>query len=153
MKKVLFLFVLLVSVMGLSSCSDDETVLDVNQLEGTWGLVSLTGYYYEDGEKISYNENYNPFEPTNDCEKITIEKIGDNKYQVTHYEYTNGNWRRYYSENIFLEGDKLVPENMEGVDVSTVRIVEASSDKLVVEGQGEDEDGAFYDKYSYQRME
>lgn len=35
MKKVLFLFALLVSVMGLSSCSDDETVLDVNQLEGT----------------------------------------------------------------------------------------------------------------------
>lgn len=34
MKKVLFLFALLVSIMG-ASCSDDETVLDVNQLEGT----------------------------------------------------------------------------------------------------------------------
>ncbi len=91
MRKILFLITLLVIiVLGLSSCSKDEAVIDVNQLEGVWGLVSESGYYYDEGEKISYNENYNPFEPTSDCEKIIIQKIGDNRYKMTAYEYYSG---------------------------------------------------------------
>lgn len=75
MRKILFLITLLVIiVLGLSSCSKDDVSIDVNQLEGVWGLVSLNGYYYDEGEKISYNENYSPAEPTNDCEKIMIQK-------------------------------------------------------------------------------
>lgn len=52
MRKILFLITLLVIiVLGLSSCSKDEAVIDVNQLEGVWGLVSESGYYYDEGEK------------------------------------------------------------------------------------------------------
>lgn len=152
MRKVLFLITLLISTLGLSSCSKDDVSIDVNQLEGVWGLVSLNGYYYDEGEKISYNENYNPAEPTNDCEKIMIQKIDDNRYKMTTYEYYSGNWHQTDIENFSLDGNNIIPENMEGVDVSVARILEASSDKLVIESSGRDEDGDFYDKYSYQRM-
>ena len=153
MKKILFLITLLVIiVLGLSSCSKDEAVIDVNQLEGVWGLVSESGYYYDEGEKISYNENYNPFEPTSDCEKIIIQKIGDNRYKMTAYEYYSGNWHQTDIENFSLDGNDIIPEDMHGVDVSVVRIVEASSDQFVIECLGQDEDGDFYDKYIYQRM-
>lgn len=152
MRKVLFLITLLISTLGLSSCSKDDVSIDVNQLEGVWGLVSLNGYYYDEGEKISYNENYDPAEPTNDCEKIMIQKIDDNRYKMTTYEYYSGNWHQTDIENFSLDGNNIIPENMEGVDVSVARILEASSDKLVIESSGRDEDGDFYDKYSYQRM-
>lgn len=152
MRKVLFLITLLISTLGLSSCSKDDVSIDVNQLEGVWGLVSLNGYYYDEGEKISYDENYNPDEPTNDCEKIMIQKIDDNRYKMTTYEYYSGNWHQTDIENFSLDGNNIIPENMEGVDVSVARILEASSDKLVIESSGRDEDGDFYDKYSYQRM-
>jgi len=153
MRKILFLITLLVIiVLGLSSCSKDDVSIDVNQLEGVWGLVSLNGYYYDEGEKISYNENYSPAEPTNDCEKIMIQKIDDNRYKMTTYEYYSGNWHQTDIENFSLDGNNIIPENMEGVDVSVARILEASSDKLVIESSGRDEDGDFYDKYSYQRM-
>lgn len=152
MRKVLFLITLLISTLGLSSCSKDDVSIDVNQLEGVWGLVSLNGYYYDEGGKISYNENYNPAEPTNDCEKIMIQKIDDNRYKMTTYEYYSGNWHQTDIENFSLDGNNIIPENMERVDVSVARILEASSDKLVIESSGRDEDGDFYDKYSYQRM-
>lgn len=39
MRKILFLVTLLVIIiLGLSSCSKDEAVIDVNQLEGVWGV-------------------------------------------------------------------------------------------------------------------
>ena len=76
-------------------------------------MTAVNGYYYYEGEKISYNENFNPFEPTDDCEKITIEKTDGNKYTVTHYEYYSGTWRRYDSENFYLEGNNMIPESME----------------------------------------
>lgn len=82
MKKFLFLATLLVSVFCFSSCSKDDEEFDVNQLEGVWGMTAVNGYYYDEGERISYNENFNPFEPADDCEKITIEKIDDNSNSI-----------------------------------------------------------------------
>lgn len=50
MRKILFLVTLLVIIiLGLSSCSKDEAVIDINQLEGVWGLVSENEYYYDEG--------------------------------------------------------------------------------------------------------
>lgn len=152
MKKILFSATLLISIFCFSSCSKDDEAIEVNQLEEVWGMTAVNGYYYYEGEKIPYNENFNPFEPTDDCEKITIEKIEGNKYTVTHYEYYSGTWRRYDSENFYLEGNNMIPESMEGVDVSTAKILEASSDRLVIETTGADEYGSFYDKYTYTRM-
>ena len=51
-----------------------------------------------------------------------------------------------------MDGNDIIPEDMHGVDVSVVRIVEVSSDQFVIECLGQDEDGDFYDKYIYQRM-
>lgn len=41
---------------------------------------------------------------------------------------------------------------MQVIDVSVVRIVEVSSDQFVIETSGQDENGEFYEKYTYQRM-
>ena len=35
------------------------------------------GYYYYEGEKISYNENFNPFEPTDEAERLGYEIVGE----------------------------------------------------------------------------
>ena len=54
MKKILFLATLLISVFCFSSCSKDDEAIEVNQLEGVWGMTAVNGYYYYEGEKISY---------------------------------------------------------------------------------------------------
>lgn len=64
----------------------------------------------------------------------------------------SGNWHQTDIENFSLDGNNIIPEDMHGVDVSVVRIVEVSSDQFVIECLGQDEDGDFYDKYIYQRM-
>ena len=52
-----------------SSCSKDDEAIEVNQLEGVWGMTAVNGYYYYEGEKFTYNENIQSFEPTDDCRK------------------------------------------------------------------------------------
>lgn len=43
---------LVIIILGLSSCSKDEAVIDINQLEGVWGLVSENEYYYDEGGNL-----------------------------------------------------------------------------------------------------
>lgn len=86
------------------------------------------------------------------AKKILIQKIGGNKYKMTTYEYYSGNWHQTDIENFSLDGNNIIPEDMQGIDISVARIVEASSDQFVIETSGQDEDGDFYDKYTYQRM-
>lgn len=152
MKKVLLLATLLLSVFCFSSCSKDDEDFDINQLEGVWGMTNINGYYHYDGEKVSYNESFNPFEPSDDDQKIIIEKIEDNKYRITNYEYYSGTWHRYETENFYLEGNNMIPENLVGADISSVKVSVATSDKLVIESGGEDEYGSFYDTNTYARM-
>lgn len=49
MKKILFLATLLISVFCFSSCSKDDEAIEVNQLEGVWGMTAVNGYYYYEG--------------------------------------------------------------------------------------------------------
>ena len=51
----MFLATLLISIFCFSSCSKDDEAIEVNQLEGVWGMTAVNGYYYYEGEKISYN--------------------------------------------------------------------------------------------------
>lgn len=58
-------------------------------------------------------------------------KIEGNKYTVTHYEYYSGTWHRYDSENFYLEGNNMIPESMEGVDVSTAKYLKPLQTNLL----------------------
>lgn len=152
MKKVLFLATLLVSVFCFSACSDDDGGFELGQVEGTWGLTAASGYLYDEGEKVSFNETYNPFEPQEDEEKIVIKKLEDNKYQMTDYSYYNGSWHLDYTETFNVDGKKIIPEDMSGVDYTDTKFLELTSDKMVIEAKGSDEDGEFYQKLTYKRM-
>lgn len=150
MKKYLFMIALLASVFSFSACSDDDEDIDVNQLEGSWGMIHNEGYAYYEGEKESWNDNYDPANPTEDCEKITITK-SDNIYSVVHYEYYNNKWNQTSTEKFTLDGANLVPVGESDIDGS-VKLLTANSTQLTIEIKGRDEDGDFYNKLTYKRM-
>ena len=58
MKKILFLATLLISVFCFSSCSKDDEAIEVNQLEGVWGMTAVNGYYYYEGLSSTYKCNF-----------------------------------------------------------------------------------------------
>ena len=64
--------VAIVMSVNFTSCSDDDDDIDIAQLEGTWGLVRDEGYEHYEGEKESWNDSYDPANPTEDCEKIVL---------------------------------------------------------------------------------
>ena len=55
--------VAIIMSVNFAACSDDDEDIDVNQLEGNWGLVLDEGYEYYEGEKESWNESYDPAKP------------------------------------------------------------------------------------------
>ncbi len=59
--------VAIVMSVNFAACSDDDEDIDVNQLEGNWGLVLDEGYEYYEGEKESWSDSYDPTNPTEDC--------------------------------------------------------------------------------------
>lgn len=47
-----FAIIAIVMSVNFAACNDDDEDIDVNQLEGNWGLVLDEGYEYYEGEKI-----------------------------------------------------------------------------------------------------
>lgn len=142
----------IVMSVNFAACSDDDEDIDTAQLEGNWGLVLDEGYYYEDGQKESWSDSYDPSNPTEDCEKVTISKVSDNTYSMVHYEYYNNQWNQSYTEKFILDGNNLLPADEENTEVSSVKLLVANSSQLVVEIRGVDEDGDFYNKMTYKRL-
>ena len=50
----------IVLCVNFVSCSDDDKDIDVNSLEGTWGLIQESGTEYDskEGERIPYSVSY-----------------------------------------------------------------------------------------------
>lgn len=144
--------VAIVMSVNFAACNDDDDDIDVNQLEGTWGLTHAEGYYYEEGEKESWDNPYDPENPTSDCEKVVISKGADGVYTMVHYEYYNSQWHPYETEKFTLDGNSLIPVEEDDAEVSSVKVLVANSTQLVIEIKGVDEDGDFYDKMTYKRM-
>ena len=140
--------VAIIMSVNFAACSDDDEDIDVNQLEGNWGLVLDEGYEYYEGEKESWNESY---DPTEDCEKITISKVSDNTYSVTFYYYNN-KWNQSSTEKFTLDGNNILPVDEEDTEVSSMKLLVANSSQLVVEIKGRDEEGDFYNKMTYKRL-
>ena len=151
MKKYLFMIALLASAFSFSACSDDDEDIDVNQVEGTWGLILDEGYEYYEGEKESWKDEYDPANPTEDCEKLIISKVSDNTFSVVHYYYYNNRWNQSSTEKFTLDGSNLIPVDGSS-EVESVKLLVANSKQLVIEIKGVDEDGDLYNKMTYKRM-
>ena len=150
MKKYLFVFALLASVLSFTACSDDDDDIDVAQLEGTWGLIQEEGYAIYNGKKETFNETYDPTNPTNEAEKLVISKVADKTYSVTSFYYYANKWNNDGTANFSLNGSKFAP--VEGNTDTSMKLLSVTSEKLVFEISGTDEDGDFYGKMTYKRM-
>lgn len=133
------------------ACSVDDEDIDTAQLEGTWGLTNDEGYEVYEGEKESWNDQYDPANPISDCEKVIISKIADNTYSMTYYDYYNNQWHQNDTEKFTLDGNNLIPVDG-GTEFTSVKLLVVNSSQLVVEQKETDEDGDFYRKMTYKRM-
>ena len=142
--------VAIVMSVNFTACSDDDDDIDIAQLEGTWGLVRDEGYEYYEGEKESWNDSYDPANPTEDCEKIVISKVADNTYSFASSYYYGNQWHTGDTGKFTLDGNKLIP--VDGDAGKFTELVVANSNELVIETKGTDEDGEYYNKMTYKRM-
>ena len=101
--------VAIVMSVNFTACSDDDDDIDIAQLEGTWGLVRDEGYEHYEGEKESWNDSYDPANPTEDCEKIVISKVADNTYSFASSYYYGNQWHTGDTGKFTLDGNKLIP--------------------------------------------
>ena len=113
------------------ACSDDDEDIDTAQLEGTWGLTNDEGYEVYEGEKESWNDQYDPANPISDCD--------------------NNQWHQNDTEKFTLDGNNLIPVDG-GTEFTSVKLLVVNSSQLVVEQKETDEDGDFYRKMTYKRM-
>ena len=136
--------VAIVMSVNFTACSDDDDDIDIAQLEGTWGLVRDEGYEHYEGEKESWNDSYDPANPTEDCEKIVISKVADNTYSFASSYYYGNQWHTGDTGKFTLDGNKLIP--VDGDAGEFAELVVANSNELVIETKGTDEDGEYYNK-------
>lgn len=152
MKKVLFLATLFVSIICFSACSDDDGGFDLNQIEGTWGLIKTEGYYVENGNKVSVNLDYNPFDPKEDDQKIVIKKISDNKYNIITYYYTDSKWLEEENSNFSLDGKTMIPEDLEELEFENSKLLNVTQEQLIMETTVNLTDIEGYAKATFKRM-
>lgn len=153
MKKYCYLWLtyicLLFVGLNFTACSDDDEEVDLSQFEGTWGLVREE---LRDSEG-EWSENYDPFNPNEDSNKIVVTKSGDNTYTIDYYGYYNG-WHKEGTDRVAVDGNIMtLPDGSSEVGVA--RIAVCNSDELVIESEGAYDDGHYEDCYSkmiYRRM-
>ena len=142
MKTLKFIGMALVAIImsvNFTACSDDDEDIDVSQLEGTWGLVRSAGWEICSGETETEEWDYtcDPYNPDEDCEKLVIKKLEDNKYSVTGYYYSFSQWKPDRGSQIMvLNGNTLVITQTDGefghFDYGNPIIEVLTSDKMVL---------------------
>lgn len=126
------LLCLMVFSTGLMSCSDDDGDFDASLLIGRWELVSYEGFYYmPDGERIDYNE------------PVYGEYAEFYEDGTVYYDGDSGTWSQ--------SGNKLLITVYGDSEVFTVASLTGS--ELVLEVSGRDEDGEYFDRTSFRRVD
>ena len=131
--------VAIIMSLNFAACSNDDEDIDVSQLEGTWGLVRSAGWELcsEATEKDEWNDSYDPYNPDDDCSKLVIKKLEDNKYSVTGYDYSYSQWKPDRGSQIMsLNGNTLVITQTDGefghFDYGNPIIEVLTSDKMIL---------------------
>lgn len=135
------LLAIIISV-NLTACSDDDKDVNSNSLEGTWGLTEATFLERGSGaeQSESWTEIYNPFNPTQDCTKIVIQKSTDNSYFIQPFYYYNSQWNNIdkflctWDGNVLIGGEKIFFNDLEDLEniEGTAIIQNLTSEQLVL---------------------
>lgn len=145
----------IVLCMNFVSCSNDDKDIDVNSLEGTWGLIQESGTEYDskEGERIPYFIEYDLNNPTSDCSLFTFKNIGNNTYTLDVFEWWDNNWDFVCTYKGSL--DKNIFNITDGIDgsfsVSPITIKEISSNRLIIQMTDRDWNGD--DEFDYREWE
>lgn len=127
------LLLLMMVSLGFVSCSDDdEGSADTSLLYGRWELVRDQGFYYDyDGERVEYDEPI----------------YGE------YYEFFDDGTALLYGErcNWSLSGNRLTI-SMYG-ESETATITSLTGSELVIEASGRDEEGEYYEKLTFHRVD
>lgn len=150
MKRVLFA---IAASLLLLSCGKDYTVgegdssQDEKTLVGTWGLTHYTEVVKINGKvcnEDSEDGSFNPWNPTEECLKITISNYSNNQYLVTTYYYEDGAWTKprwlswEYKNNRFYETIE---------DWSLSYSYKLKENELILEGTETDYNYEYIDEY------
>lgn len=140
--------------VNFTSCSEDDEP-SAEDLVGEWILIhekySWSDSEGSDSEEYSYDFN----NPEDGSERLIIEEIENNTYELTHYYYSeyNEEWEYDSKETVKLDGKKVnyVGTLDEEVENTTIEISSISSNKLVIKGTYKDEDGTEKMELTYQK--
>lgn len=118
---------------GFVSCSDDEDGgnVDASNLYGIWEIVRDQGYFYEDGERISFDE------PIGD-EYCEFSEDGSGNFLGI-----NCDWN--------LSGNRLAISVYGESMIFTVTSLTAA--ELIIEVSGRDGDGEYYEKFTMRKVD
>lgn len=109
-RKALFLIIM---CLPFVSCSDDtpensqQGIIDLKNLEGTWGLTRSTGIVHTNN--YTWDTEYNPYDPAGQCTIWKIKKSDSNLYHIAVTEsFDYGNWHNEYELETRLEDNVLI---------------------------------------------
>ena len=160
MKTLRFLGMTMIMVLfavNFSACSDDgsDDDLDFSKLEGTWYLTASEGFeVYGEEEPERWNKTYDS--PEDMINMIKIKSLGDNKFEILSYYYDEDTekWEIHSKDpelTIFkLDGKRLISASgSKSVGYITLTILELSDTKMVLEFHVSDNEGEWYNKWTY----
>lgn len=129
-----------------TSCSDDNNdgPIDPDQIVGKWFLTNANGFYYEDGQRVPFNESFtleNPFRFTTFLEDGTgfYVDMEDGEEDIFSFEWE-------------LDGNQLTITEEYADEPTVGTIQKLTTTTLKVQNRGTDEDGAFENNFTYARV-
>lgn len=144
MKKILFalLLVLPFVFVGCSS-DDDDDVYTKEEIVGTWQLLKSEGYYYEDGKKYTYDNDYRS---DLDFYVFSDDGKGHNYYGEDEEFYMDFSWR--------VSGNKLTVIFKEyGETYENTGVINISNNFMTAEHEGREDGEKYYYKDTYKKVD
>lgn len=138
--------------VGLASCSNDDdddknvtTSVNPKDLVGTWGLTHAEGWEMWQGQKETYDETYDPLNPTSDDDqKMVITNPQGNTLDFVIYEWDEilKKWSDDTKFSLTLNGNTMESGSIK------MEVLSVTSTQLVLEMSG----NTFYEKQTYKKL-
>ena len=138
--------------VGFASCSNDDdedknvtTSVNPKDLVGTWGLTHAEGWEIWEGQKETYNDTYDPLNPTSDeDQKMVITNPSGNTLDFVIYEWDEilKKWSDDTKISLTLNGNTIESGSIK------MEVLSVTSTQLVLEMSG----NTFYEKQTYKKL-
>ncbi len=128
--------IMIITALTLSYChnddDDDDNDSDVNlaMLPGTWISTNQRGHENYGGEEDSWNDNYDPNNPTDGCTKIVITNTSGNTFQVKQYEYESSGWGTPASYSVTVTSNSFTMT--QGTETAKITFLQLNSTNMVI---------------------